>query len=82
VIPNQPPAEIRILSASIAQNSDLLITWTAEAGKTYRIQFKDDLNAPGWTDLTDVLASGPLAFHSIPRGAEPRRFYQIQLRSP
>jgi hypothetical protein len=82
VIPNQPPAEIRIVSASIAQNGDLQITWTAEAGKTYRIQFKDDLNAPGWTDLTDVLAAGPLASHSIPRGVEPRRFYQIQLRSP
>lgn len=82
VIPSQPPAEIRIVIASIAPNGNLVITWTAEAGKTYRIQFNDDLNAPGWTDLTDVLAAGPLASHSIPRGAAPKRFYRIQLRSP
>jgi hypothetical protein len=82
MIPNQPPVEIRIVTASIAPNSDLVITWSAEAGKTYRIQCKDDLNAPGWTDLTDVLAAGPLASHSIPRGAAPQRFYRIQLRTP
>ena len=82
VIPNQPPAEIRIVAASLAPNGDLLITWSAEAGKTYRLQFKDDLNAPGWTDLTDILAAGPQASHSIPRGAAPQRFYRIQLRTP
>ncbi len=82
VIPNQPPAEIRIVATSIAPNGDLLIAWTAEAGKTYRIQCKDNLNVPGWTDLTDVTAAGPLASHAIPRGTAPQRFYQIQLRSP
>jgi hypothetical protein len=82
VIPSQPPPEIRIVGASIAPNGDFLITWTAEAGKTYRVQFNDDLNAPGWTDLTDVLAAGPLASRSIPRGAAPQRFYRIQLRTP
>jgi hypothetical protein len=81
-IPNQPPAEIRILSASLAPNGDLQITWSAEAGRAYRIQFQDDLNAANWTDLTDILAAGPQASHTIPRGAVPQRFYRIQLREP
>ena len=51
---------------SRVQGSDLAITWITEVGRTYRVQFNDDLNAPGWTDLTDVLAAGPLASHSNP----------------
>ena len=78
----KPPAEIRIVSASIAPNGNLVIARTTEAEKTHHIQCNDDLNSPGWTDLTDVLANGPLASHSIPRGAVPQRFYRIQLRSP
>jgi hypothetical protein len=82
VIPTQPPADIRIIGTSIAPNGDLVITWSAQAGKTYQIQFKDNLNVPGWTDLGNVLAAGPLASQSIPRGAEPQGFYRIQLQTP
>jgi len=82
VIPGQPPTEIRIIAASIAPNGDLVIAWSAETGRTYRIQFKDDLNAAGWTDLTDIVAAGPQASQSIPRGAAPQGFYRIQLRAP
>jgi len=82
VIPNNPPPEIRILSTSLAPNGDLLIAWSAEAGKTYRLQFKDDLNSAGWSNLTDVLATGPQASQTIPRGAVPQRFYRIRLETP
>jgi hypothetical protein len=74
--------EIRIVATSIAANGDLVITWSSEAGKTYRIQFQDDLNASGWTDHADVLATGPQSSLTIPRGAAPQRFYRIQLRNP
>ena len=82
VIPGTTPTEIRIVATSIAANGDLVITWSSEAGKTYRIQFQDDLNAPGWTDHADVLAAGSLSSLTIPRGAAPQRFYRIQLRNP
>jgi hypothetical protein len=82
VIPGQPPAEIRIITASIAPNGDLVITWTAETGRAYRVQYKDDLNTGGWAGLTEVTAAGPLASYAIPRGADPQRFYQIELRTP
>ncbi len=77
-----PPVEIRIIGTSLAANGDLLIAWSAEAGKTYGILFKDALNAVAWSDLTDVTATGPLASQAIPRGAVPQRFYRIQLRTP
>jgi hypothetical protein len=78
VIPTGP-AEIRIMGTSIAANGDLVITWSAEAGRTYRVQCKDDLNSIGWTDLADVIAAGPVASQTIPRSAAPQRFYRIQL---
>jgi len=82
VIPGNPTAEIRIVETGLAADGDLEITWSSEAGKTYRIQFKDDLNAPGWTDQAEVLANSPLTSRTIPRGAAPQRFYRVQLRSP
>jgi hypothetical protein len=57
------------------------ISWTAVSGKTYRVQYKDELGAPGWNDLPgDVTASGPLAFKVDATSAgKPRRFYRITL---
>ena len=82
VIGGSPSSEIRIVATSIAVNGDLTVTWSAEAGKTYRVQFQDDLTGSGWTDQADVLANGPLASLTIPLGAAPQRFYRIQLRGP
>ena len=81
-IPSQPGGEIRILSTGIAPNGDLVITWSAEAGRAYRVQFKDDLSATGWTHHSEVTAAGVEASQNIVRGAVPRRFYRVQLREP
>ena len=79
VIPNQPPAEIRIVAASLAPNGDLLITWSAEAGKTYRLQFKDDLAAPAWTQHGgDLSFPGSSAAVVIPTTGLTNRFYRVQ----
>ncbi len=77
-----PPAEIRITGTSTAPNGDLVIAWSAEAGKTYRIQFKDDLNTGSWTDLIDLPAVGASVSYTISTGAAPRRFFRIQLATP
>ena len=82
VIPGNPPSEIRILSAAVNGDGDIVITWSAESGKTYRVQYKDDLDAPAWTDLGDVPANGPLASAADVIGAASQRFYRIQLPVP
>lgn len=82
---NQVPSvggEIRILSTTLAPNGDLTLTWSAEAGRIYRVQVKDDLNAPGWTDHGDVTATGSEASSTIVRGNVPHRFYRVQLTNP
>ncbi len=82
VLATQPPAEIRIVTAGLAPNGDLILSWTAEIGKTYRLEFKDDLGTAGWTALTELTATGPTVSLSIPRGSAPRRFFRIQGLAP
>jgi hypothetical protein len=71
-------AEIQIVSASINSSDELVITWSAEAGTTYRVQFKDELNTATWTDLAEITAAGPLASSTQNRNAAPQRFYRIR----
>jgi hypothetical protein len=57
----------------------VLITWSALSNGTYRVQFKTNLNATGWTDLAgDVLATGNTASKTdiLTPGS---RFYRIQV---
>jgi hypothetical protein len=53
------------------------LTWSATAGRTYRVQFKNNLDDAEWLDLSgDVTASGSTAARTdaISGG---RRFYRI-----
>ena len=69
-----PPPQIFSLDASGGQ---FTLTWSALGGKTYRVQFKENLDDTNWTDLTpDVTATGPTASQSdaiVPT----QRFYRV-----
>jgi hypothetical protein len=55
------------------------LSWSAEAGRTYRVQFKNTLLAPAWTDLPgDIPAAGPVAQKTDPSlGTNAQRFYRV-----
>jgi hypothetical protein len=82
VIPNTPPTEIQVLSTTVNGDGDIVITWSAENSRTYRVQYKDDLNAPAWSELSDVTASSPVASATEVTSAGAQRFYRIQLVNP
>jgi hypothetical protein len=82
VIPASPPPEIRSVETSLAAGGSVVIVWSAETGKSYRLQFKDDLNAPSWTDVIEVTATGSLASSTNALSAGPQRFYRIQRLTP
>jgi len=63
-------------------DGDIVITWSAENARTYRVQYKDDLNASAWSNLSDVTASSPVASTTEVIGAGSQRFYRIQLLNP
>jgi Tol biopolymer transport system component len=61
---------------ALADGSRHLI-WQSVPGKTYRVQFKDSLDAP-WTSLTgSVTASGLTAFKVDSAPAPLHRFYRV-----
>ncbi len=58
----------------------VVITWRSEPGGTYRVQSKDDLTEPDWTDLSEeIVATGPTAsWMHCGVGAGSRRFYRVR----
>jgi len=82
VIPNTPPPEVQVLSTTVNGDGDIVISWSAENARTYRVQYKDDLNASSWSHLSDVTASSPVASTTEVIGAGSQRFYRIQLINP
>jgi hypothetical protein len=72
------PPGIRIVRIELGP-SFVTLTWSAEAGKMYRVQFKNDLNAAGWNDVAgDVMANSNYASQtdSALQGTV-QRFYRI-----
>lgn len=78
VVQTNPP-EIRIIEPRLIGNDDVVIAWSAEIGKIYRLQSKDELNAPVWSDLAEITAIGPIASVTNTLGASLKRFFRIQL---
>jgi hypothetical protein len=79
VVPFTPPADIEILNAGFNGSGDFVITWSAEPGISYRIQFKDNLSAAGWQDLSNVEAVSSTASVTDPLPTSPaQRFYRVQ----
>ena len=76
----QHPLAPRVESAVIGPGG-LTISWGAVEGRTYRVQFKDDLTDSVWADLEgDVIGGGPVASKVDPSpSARPERYYRILL---
>jgi subtilisin-like proprotein convertase family protein len=72
---NPPPSisKISVVGGSVT------LTWTAVAGKVYRVQSKTDLLA-AWVDVAgDVTATGSTATKTDSPGLIAKRFYQVVL---
>jgi hypothetical protein len=58
-------------------NGTVQLTWSAVTGQTYRVQFKDSLSAPAWSNFSGTItASGPTASATDPLGTS-MRFYRV-----
>ena len=74
------PPFLAILSIHRTPPSDVELTWSAVIGRTYRVQYKNDLTDPDWTDLSpDVTASGNTAALTDISAAGSQRFYRVEL---
>lgn len=69
-----------ILSLTVSPSSAML-TWRSQAGRTYRVQYKDVLDGAAWVDVPiDVSATGDSASKTDTTiSGVAQRFYRIQL---
>jgi len=64
----------------VLTNGMATLSWSAVAGHTYRLQFKNNLTDPAWTDaLPDVTANSATASASDNVGLIANRFYRVML---
>jgi hypothetical protein len=70
-----------VLTIRFLSGDTRLIQWAAIPGKTYRVQYKDSLADPGWTNLGGtIVAPGETGFAqdlTVTTAAE--RFYRVVL---
>ncbi len=61
--------------------SDELITlnWSAITGRTYRVQFNQDLNETNWTDLPPDITAASTNASKTDALTSPQRFYRVKL---
>jgi hypothetical protein len=76
--PANPNPALRILTLD-SFSGGRIILWSSVPGKTYQVQFKNDLSATNWTNLgAPFKASGSTPSVPDPAGnTVPQRFYRV-----
>ena len=63
---------------SVVSNGAFNLSWSAEAGKTYRVQSKDRLEAIDWILISEVIATGKTAsVTNLPATPVAQRYYRV-----
>ena len=80
-LPNNAGSVFKIIRVTPTPGVSALIEWTSVVGKTYRVQYKDSLSAPVWTDLPgDVTATTNTASKlDTTIGVVNQRLYRVSL---
>ena len=70
---------LRVLTVTAPGSASTMVVWNAVPGRSYRVQFKDNLGAPSWTQLSGIVtATGPTAAKlDASANISPRRFYRV-----
>jgi hypothetical protein len=61
---------------------DVEITWSAEAGRTYQLQYRNSVAGTPWVDVENVLANDGVARATNRAGSISARFYRIERIDP
>jgi len=74
-----PPAP-QLGGFTVQTNGNVQFQATVIPGRTYRVEYKDSLNAPGWTALgANRTAAGATITMGDAIGDRPQRFYRMKL---
>ena len=77
------PAKDFAITNVARSSNDVTVTWASVAGKTYRIESKDDLSQANWNLVQDqiVAAGASTAITNPGATALPHRFYRVAQRA-
>jgi dipeptidyl aminopeptidase/acylaminoacyl peptidase len=76
--PTNQGSVLRVLTVSPASGGPVTLLWSAVPGKTYQVQFKDQL-ADSWTDLAGPITVTSLAGTARDPSGPAQRFYRVLL---
>lgn len=72
-----PP--IQILSVQVGEAGAVSLTWSAVAGRSYRVLAAEDINSAAWSLVAQVaVASNQGDYQDVGAAARARRFYRIE----
>jgi hypothetical protein len=76
----QPTAPPNLLEINISPGGPATLTWAAQVGRAYRVQFKNALTEPVWQDFGGrVVATGSIASQSdVALPPSGTRFYRVR----
>jgi hypothetical protein len=81
--PNDPASSAGLLMPSAAPTGDVTIAWSSVAGRSYTIEYTDNLPGNTWQPLANVIATGALsAYTDTTAGGIVARFYRIRSAVP
>jgi predicted alpha-1,6-mannanase (GH76 family) len=72
------PIKILVTGITLSSSGTVRLTWTATAGVSYRIQYRNGTGNVAWTDLgAPLIATGATASADDISGVRPERYYRI-----
>ena len=75
--PKNNGSVLRAMTVSGINSGVVTILWNSVPGKTYRIQFKDDLKSTGWNDLAGLVVATSATSSKQDTLARPQRYYRV-----
>ncbi len=77
-VPQAKP-EFRITNQMVTPGGDFALTWKAVVGQRYQVQYRNNVEGPGWTDIgPEVVAALPTVSVELPTDPQqPHRFFQV-----
>lgn len=61
----------------VAAPGGATFSWESHAGLSYSVEYKTNLNQPGWLTLTNLSGTGGLLSVTDENGTDPQRFYRL-----
>ena len=75
---NLVATELRITGVTRAGDGTIQLIWNSVSGITYRVQYKDSLTNPNWSNLGGAItATGATTSATDFPGSNPTRFYRV-----